>query len=156
MAGTWYIFKNAKQKLGLAEFNFSGAGDYLATLHLSGATEVSVGTDITTVASLSALHAQLASANNYVRGGQTLSSNAWAASGNNYVFSAAGVCWSANGGGFAALKYVAIHLSTAAKSGKLLAFATLSSDGTKISVADGSALKINGGQASSAKIFNLA
>lgn len=155
MAGTWTFFATAKKALGEANFDFTGAGDYLLTFHLSGGTEVSAGTDITTVASFSALHAQLASANNYVRGGKTLSSNAWAASGNNYVFSAAGVCWSANGGPFAALKYALIHLSTAAKSGRILCYCTLSSDGTKISVADGSAIKINGGTASSAKIFNL-
>jgi hypothetical protein len=155
MAGTWTVFTSAKKRLGLAEFNLSTVGAYLTTLHLSGSTLLSEGTDVSTLASVSALQAQLASAFNYVRGGQTLSSNEWSASGNVLKFSAAGLCWSANGGGFAALKTAVIHLSTAAKSGTPLAYMTLSSDGTKISVADGSALKINGGRASGAKLLTL-
>lgn len=157
MAGTWTWFNSAKKKLGEAAFNFTGAGDYLLTLHVSsGATVLSNGHDFSTLASLSTVTGQLASANGYVKGGKTLSSNAWFASGEGYGFCANGVCWSANGGGFAALKYAVIHLSTAAKSGTLVCFATLSSDGTLISVADGSAIKINGGAASNAKIFSLA
>lgn len=157
MPGTWEFFTRSKQKLGLAEFNFATAGAYLLTLHVSStATILSDGHDFSTLASLSTVTGQLASANGYVRGGKTLSSNAWFASGSGYGFCANGVCWSANGGGFAALKYAVIHLSTAAKSGKPVCFATLSADGTLISVADGSAIKINGGEASNAKIFSLA
>lgn len=157
MAGTWDFFNAAKGRLGKAEFNFSTAGAYLLTLHISsGATDLSSGHDFSTMASLSSVTNRLASAFGYGRSGRTLSSNAWFASGSGYGFCANGVCWSANGGGFAALKWAVIRLSTAAKSGKPILFATLSSTGALISVAAGSAIKINGGTGSNAKIFSLA
>ena len=155
MAGTWKVMVSAKNRLGLAEFNFSTDAAYRVSLHLSGVTELSGGTDVSTLASVSALQAQLASAFGYGRTGQIISNNTWDASTSIMKFSGGGLCWSANGGGFAALKTAVMRLSTAAKSGTPVAYMTLSADGTKISVADGSALKINGGRGAAAKIFTL-
>lgn len=158
MAGTWEFFTAAKGRIGLAEFNFSTVGAYKLSFHVStGATVLSDGHDFSTMASLSTVTGRHASTNNLSRAGFTLSSNAWFASGSGWGFCANGVCVSANGAGFSALKYVVMRLSaTDASSGVPILFATLSSTGALISVADGSAIKINGGTGSTAKIFSLA
>jgi len=151
---TWTFFKSGKEKIATAAINFS-ANAFLISLHQSG-TPLSAGHDLTTLASVSAVAAQLASARGYVLGGKTASGTGVAYSGNNVVFSRAGVCWSANGGNLgtaASLKYAVLRLSTAAKSGIPICFATLSTAG--FAVASGSALKINGGQAATAKYFAI-
>lgn len=151
---TWTFFKSAKKKLLRAGFNFSG-NSFLVSLHVSG-TPLSAGHDLTTLASVSAVAAQLASVNGYVKGGKTASGTAVTYSGNNAVFSRKGVCWSAvtgNLGSTASLKYAVLRLSTAAKSGFPICFATLSTAG--FAVAATNALKINGGGGSSAKYFAL-
>lgn len=155
MPGTWTWFNTAKQKLGTGSFDFTQAGDYLLTLHISSnAAAISNDHSVTTLGSVDALQSQLATNFNYVQGGKTLSSNAWYKSADAYAFCSNGVCWSANGGSFANLRYAVIRLSaTAANSGIPIMFATLST--SLITVADGSAIKINGGEATSTKIFAL-
>ncbi len=157
MPGTWAFFNRAKQNLGIGGFNFSTAGAWKLGLHISsGATVLSNGHDFSTVVSISTVTGRLAQANGYGRSGRTLSSNAWFASSEGYGFCSNGVCWSANGGNFADLKYAIIWQSAGAfGSGFPALFATLTTTGL-ITVTDGSALKINGGTGSNAKIFSLA
>lgn len=151
---TWTFFKSAKLKMLKATFNFSG-NSFLISLHVSG-TPLSAGHDLTTLASVSAVAAQLFSLNGYIRGGKTASGTGVNASGNNAVMSRKGVCWSAatgNLGSVTSLKYAVLRFSTAAKSGVPICFATLSTAG--FAVAATNALKINGGGGSTAKYFAL-
>jgi len=153
-ASAWTWFGRGKAKLLDANIDF-GATALLITLHTSG-TPFSAGHDFSTLASASAVNAQLASSNGYDKGGQTASSHTIALSGNNAVVSAAGVSWSANGGtlGGALVRFAVARMAASANAdGIPFMFSALST--AEFTVADTNALKLNGGRASSAKLFNL-
>lgn len=156
MPGTWTFFQNAKGSLGKAVFNFSTAGAFKVTFHTS-TTALSATSNVSTMAQLSTLAPRHVSTNNLSLAGFTLSSNAWVTSGSGYKFCANGVCVSANGGAFNNLKYIVMRLSAGdASSGRPIAYAQLTTSGA-ITIAAGSAIKINGGSTSptATTIFTL-
>lgn len=151
--GTWNVLLRAKQKMLLGTLTFSGElfrmGLWRAGANLSNVLDVS------TVASITS---QLASARGYGTTGKQISNTAVTVSGTTaWGFTGDGTCWSANGGvlgsGGASIQYAVIWRSGGAKTGMPVCYATLST--AFFTVAAGSALKINGGTASGARIFTL-
>lgn len=146
-AGPWTFFKRSKYKLLSSGINFSG-GSFRAHLFTSAAA-LGASNDVSTLGSITG---QLAATRGYATSGAAVASPNLYFSVNNVLFSAAGVCWSAAGGNLGSttvIRYVVLALSA----GLPIAFAQLSSAG--FAVPSGSALKINGGTASAAKIFEL-
>lgn len=131
-AGAWIVYKQAKKRLGNGTLDLS-AGVFRLALHTSGATEVSAGSSISTLASVGS---ELAAANNYASGGFSLDTVSWTFSGNNVKFDSADEVMTASGGAWNSVLFAVIH-----KSGGIpICVSTLST--ASFAVGDGSTLTI--------------
>ena len=151
-AGNWNVLIHAKTEMMQGNIDFSGAvfraGLWKGTANLSNAADYSTVGSITN---------PLASIRGYGQSGHSISNTGIAVTNTTIIkFSGDGLCWSADGGNLGSttsLQYAVFWLSGAAKSGTPIAYVTLST--AAFAVGNGSALQINGGEASGAEILTL-
>lgn len=144
MAGSWKIRKRAKLKLGSGAFDLGGA-IFNLTLHSAGASaNLTAAADISAFTSIGSQ----CTGGGYTAGGNTLSSNTWALSGNNAKFDSSD--WVVTGS-IADIKYAVIMQSVTATSGIVLCHSTLSA--TAIQLTGSNTLTI---QMNASGIFTLA
>lgn len=142
-AGAWKINKNAKLKLGRGSIVLSG-GIFNLTLH-------SIGASANLISGLVSVFTSIGSqctGGGYAAGGNTLSSHAWAISGQNAKFDSSD--WVVTGS-IASIKYAVIMQSISGTSGLVLCFSTLSA--TPFDVTGTNTLTI---QMNASGIFTLA
>ena len=143
-AGAWKINKNAKLKLGSALIDLDAGNVFNLTLHSIGASANLLSGNVSVFTSIGSQ----CTGGGYAAGGNTLSSNTWAISGQNAKFDSSD--WVVTGS-IASIKYAVIMLSVSGTSGLVLCYSSLS--GTPFSVTGTNTLTI---QMNSSGIFTLA
>jgi hypothetical protein len=141
-AGAWKINKNAKLKLGQGDIILTSI--FNLTLHSIGASANLISGVVSVFTSIGSQ----CTGGGYNAGGNTLSTNTWAISGQNAKFDASD--WVVTGS-IASIKYAVIMKSISATSGFVLCYSTLSTTGFDVTGTNTLTIQMN-----ASGIFTLA
>jgi hypothetical protein len=143
-AGPWKVFPYGKLRIGNGTIALDAGNIFNLTLHSIGA---SANLLTTAVSKWSSIGSEC-TGGGYTAGGNTLSSNTWALSGNNGKFDSSD--WVVTGS-IASIKYAVIMLSQGAASGFPLCYSTLSANGFDLTGSNTMTIQMN-----ASGIFTLA
>lgn len=143
-AGKWKLYNSAKADIGDGVIDL-GSHTFKIALFTSASNANTL-----TNATLASLTNQVANANGYITGGNTLASVTWGQTGGVATFDAADSVWTAAGGSITA-RYAVIYDDTSA-SDSLLAVCLLDTAPADVTATDGNTLTI---QFNASGIFTL-
>lgn len=143
-AGKWKLYDSAKEYIGDGTIDLD-THTFKCALFTS-----SSNANTLTNATLASLTNQVANANGYTTGGNTLASVTWTQTGGTATFDAADTTWTASGGSITA-RYAVIYDDTAA-SDELLCVCLLDTTPADVTATNGNTLTI---QFNASGIFTL-
>lgn len=143
-AGKWKLYNSAKEYIGDGTIDLD-THTFKCALFTS-----SSNTNTLTNSTLSQLTNQVANANGYTTGGNTLTSVTWTQTGGTATFDAADTTWTASGGSITS-RFAVIYDDTAA-SDELLCVCLLDTTPADVTATDGNTLTI---QFNASGIFTL-